>query len=480
LPLATDMPTRTATLLLALCFAFACEDILPVETVNLCEQPDPPSAECPQCDSEPFAADCPQCRGDVPESGCQNAAMADGGGSGGGGAAAGNAGGRGGASGAGRGGSNAGAGASGGAGAGAGSGAGAGQDGGPCAACPEAQPLCFAGSECVQCLEHDDCASEGGPRCDPASHSCVQCLSHEDCSGSRARCDDEQSTCVECLFDADCDASEPVCGSDRSCGPCAGDADCADRAGTTRCDTSTGPRGGECVQCLDHAGCSNPTPECDDGECSACTGNAACAGRGGDADVCNLRADAATAGHCVECTEATEAAKCDDNACNQATGACTNVLRGSVLPCNACVADSQCMAASKCVPFEFDGETIGTFCFLEDGPSTNCADVDGTRRPYSRSEALTSIDGDGGNFCLPVTTCRAVDDATGSTPRSCMSGSGTDNGLCGMPNVNDGYCPDSGPAMGKCSYICQQHADCPESGATSCAGPATQKFCQAP
>jgi hypothetical protein len=52
--------------------------------------------------------------------------------------------------------------------------------------------------------------------------------------------------------------------------------------------------------------------------------------------------------------------------------------------------------------------------------------------------------------------------------------------MCGVTGVNDGICPDSGPAMDKCSYFCLEHADCPVTGPTSCAGGVGQKFCQAP
>src|SRR6185295_11894127 len=60
--------------LAVVCFLlFACEDILPVENVDLCEGDRPASADCTQCKATPIPQDCPQCRDGSPDPKCENA-----------------------------------------------------------------------------------------------------------------------------------------------------------------------------------------------------------------------------------------------------------------------------------------------------------------------------------------------------------------------------------------------------------------------
>jgi hypothetical protein len=472
--------TRSCWLLLAAlvspAWLLGCEDILPVETVRRCEG-DAPPADCTCADdaeqlSEDIgtrAAICPECQGDNPHPDCENAQPAGAGGGGG------NSGGTGGL--------DASVGGTGGAGSGANAGTGGGSasggsDGGgpdPCATCPDTRPLCLGGMLCVQCLEHDDCSDVGG-RCEPTSHRCVGCLEHDDCGGNAPRCDLDDHACVECLVDTDCGAAEPVCGPDHRCQGCSDDVPCEAREGTEFCDTRAASATlGQCVQCLEHTHCGNPTPQCTNSVCMPCTGDDACEMREGT-EVCNTRDDAETVGHCVECTGASEVQQCGQDACKQTTGECTDVRRGTLLACEPCEADSQCDDNLKCVPHEFDGQALGAFCFFEDGASSACADDDNARRPYSKSTPGTSIDGAMGAYCLPNTTCKAVEDAlamgvgggkTCSTP-----------GECGVSDLNDGDCPGSGGAAGQCTYQCDSDADCPSIGFTHCLGSGADLFCQ--
>jgi hypothetical protein len=87
-----------------------------------------------------------------------------------------------------------------------------------------------------------------------------------------------------------------------------------------------------------------------------------------------------------------------------------------------------------------------------------------------------SVDGAEGNYCLPVTTCKAVEDSV-----AMGSGGGKTCSIpadCGESGISDGDCPDSGGAMGKCSYQCDEDFDCPFIGFTRCAGSNANKFCQ--
>jgi hypothetical protein len=177
----------------------------------------------------------------------------------------------------------------------------------------------------------------------------------------------------------------------------------------------------------------------------------------------------------VECTGATEAERCGDNACKQSTGECTAVERGTLLACQACEADSECAARLKCVDHVFGAQSFGTHCFFEQG-TTGCADADVGRRPYSKPAMLTSVDGEEADYCFPITTCKAVEDATAmgvGGGKTCST-----QAACGDVDVNDGYCPDSGGAMGKCSYQCEENYDCPGTGFTLCSGTGADKFCQ--
>jgi hypothetical protein len=201
--------------------------------------------------------------------------------------------------------------------------------------------------------------------------------------------------------------------------------------------------------------------------------DAACAGREG-VEVCNTRQDAETVGQCVQCTGATEGVQCPGTACEQSMGVCTDVPRRTLLACAPCVADTQCVADLRCVEHVLGTRTLGSFCFFFEQTAISCTDAG--RRMYRRPMMLSSLDGSEGEYCMPITSCKAIDDATS------MGSSGgkmcDNNNDCGVVSLSDGFCADSGGAVDQCSYLCEQDHDCPSSGATRCLGTPPNAFCQ--
>jgi len=130
----------------------------------------------------------------------------------------------------------------------------------------------------------------------------------------------------------------------------------------------------------------------------------------------------------------------------------------------------------KCVQHSFGTPStpLGTFCFTRaDGTDHRCANYHPPLQPYSVEHATTSVDGTADTYCLPVTSCAAYADVVAALgPTSC-----TTDDQCGAPALVDGYCLQSGPAMGKCSYECQSANDCPQNGFINCTG-TTTKHCQ--
>jgi hypothetical protein len=264
------------------------------------------------------------------------------------------------------------------------------------------------------------------------------------CSAPAAVCDPGSDQCVQCLAKTDCNPGQ-VCTDQRTCVQCVADDDCQE-ATAARCD----PNANACLGCNQDAHCTRfaATPVCNE-----------------------------ASGHCVACTLDTEAARCGTKACALSTGTCTTTDRGTVTACYACQADAECLNGMKCVEQTFGNpaQSVGTFCFLRaDSTDHRCANFHpATSRPYSLELATTSVDGTADTYCLPVTTCAAYADVVGGLgPKSCATDS-----ECGAPALADGFCLQSGPAIGKCSYECLSANDCPENGFINCTGAAT-KHCQ--
>lgn len=215
----------------------------------------------------------------------------------------------------------------------------------------------------------------------------------------------------------------------------------------------------ECVECLETTDCDDPTKSvCDEGACVGCEENADCE-RFADTPVCDEGS-----GACVECTPDTEAARCGDFTCSSLTNTCTNQEPGLLDACDACESDSQCAPDRMCVQHRFgvDETDVGYFCFLVKG-ATGCGDTVELRRPYRRSVEAISLDGSAlETYCFPpaTTTCEGIRDTQN---KSC-----TQDSECGVPELNDGYCPTTGPGAGLCSYPCGGGVDC--NGVLSCGG----------
>jgi hypothetical protein len=472
-----------------LCFAvacialFACEDILPVENVDLCEGDHPTSADCDQCKRVPIPAGCPQCHTGSIDQDCENATPNGG---------SGNNGGTGGKSGssatdggkpsdAGKGGTGVG-GSSGNSAAGdSGSGSsGTGGTGGMSGTGESgAGAGGSAGSPAPKCDSHDDCQNPT-PQCNTRG-VCVACSNSGACANRDAtpHCDSQSGSstrgqCVECTANSHCTApAKPECGEGGVCVACTGNEGCKD---PLKCNTEpTSAQLGQCVQCLSNTDCTDlANPECtEDNVCVPCTGNDACTNRPGTTK-CNLDGLPDIKGHCVECTGASEDEICGTKSCKRSTGRCTNTTQGMRTGCQTCEADSECVSGAHCVTQDFDQTHVGTYCFFVDDDSRNCADVDAALRPFSTSTTLTSIDGMEAAYCMPVATCDAIADATAMGVNGGKTCSAiTDD--CGAVGLNDGICLSS-----QCSYNCSTDADCPSTGFTSCKGSGLSKFCVLP
>jgi hypothetical protein len=296
-------------------------------------------------------------------------------------------------------------------------------------------------------VQNTDCTSDIlRPQCEPSSHTCVACTTDEHCGPNAPQCDTSVHECVQCLESDDCAtvAGKPVCNTDaHACVECNADADCGDPQ-KARCEEHV------CEACTADAQCTHlsATPVCDE------------PGR-----------------RCVACTADTEAQRCGSKACKRSTGECTDKDRGGTTACGTCEADSECVTGARCVVHRVSNQDLGSFCFFDSVAQGGCADTVGAVRPYSQPSPtpLGSIDGVTATYCLPptATSCKGIADAIagGVGAKAC-----TTNDDCGEPNVSDGFCIDSGPAMGQCSYNCINSYECPQSGFTSC--PAMPSFCQ--
>lgn len=239
------------------------------------------------------------------------------------------------------------------------------------------------------------------------------------CIGDTPICNEDAETCVECLETEDCEEA--------------------------LCDTESN----KCVQCLENADCIETDASlCDAGTCSSCTQDDDCTHLS-DTPVCDE-----VSGTCVECTSDTEEELCGEFSCSSLTHTCTTTTRGLLGTCEACEADSECATDRKCIMDQFEGADVGYFCFLEQG-TTGCGDMISARRPYRTIVETTSLDGtEPQNFCLPPnsTTCQGIKDTQSV---NCAT-----SDECGLPNLDDGYCPDSGDGAGFCSYLCGGALDC--------------------
>jgi hypothetical protein len=155
------------------------------------------------------------------------------------------------------------------------------------------------GYSCQSCEDHSSCDNFEKPLCDAETHTCLPCNDPsidepESCEGrspgapvcvtsgefegycaacnpetnqgcwpAAPFCADDGLSCEECLEPGDCpDGFE--CSPNQECIGCASDADCTDNPAGAQCVSVEG--GKACRYCDpdDHAGCSPPTPVCND------------------------------------------------------------------------------------------------------------------------------------------------------------------------------------------------------------------------
>lgn len=351
---------------------------------------------------------------------------------------------------------------------------GAGGDAGPAdctrdAECPATRPQCNPAGECVTCTSSAACEGRDAlPYCKtsrgPQRGECVACLEDDHCEGSSAGSYCLDNACVPCKIHADCtDLEKPQCGDDGQCRGCTDNDACEGRTGTEACVTAAGPNRGHCVGCIDHADCSNPTPQCTNNECKPCSSNAACADRTGTT-VCDTSDRDDLGGTCVQCTASSYAA-CGTSGgtpyvCNVLTDTCTTSLAGSAQPCQPCVADDQCRSGTICMRTRFGEADTGYHCLWRqdaDGagaPNGDCLNV----RPYVGTESTwLSIEGDDPTVCKPArTTCKAQNEFLNT---SCTGPTTEGHAQCGVENVADAYCApfNSGHF---CTIPCVSFLDC--------------------
>jgi hypothetical protein len=475
---------------------FACSDIAPVDTVDLCKGDDPPSDSCGQCKTAPYAAECPRCKRSPIDPNCANAVDAGHGGNGG----ANGTGGAGDTGGVGPGGSGSGGtdamvqdgGGTGGVGTAGSGGSGSGGSA-PCGSCPKNKPQCLD-TKCVECIDGADCAPST-PQCDPFSHTCVECLTDDQCKSQGKVCDENTNTCVACEIDKDCkDITAPQCKS-HECKPCTDQTACEGRKNTEHCDTGTSsPTKGQCVQCLAHGDCKNPKPQCSTArKCVACTKDEACVDRE-DETVCDTDSWSDSQGECVECT-GTKYGPCKDGnteyVCDSQKRKCSSDedhVKGGTGVCGGCISDAECNTGMVCVDLEYGNPTkdTGWFCqWKEDAPGTDaphgsCANV----RPFVNTAPFESddpdvitVDRNNVTVCtLAASTCQAYQDFR-SNGINCNVGTAQapdlDDGLCGFDyssnpandqtNGNqDAYCDLFATDTYRCTMRCASDDDCPE------------------
>lgn len=293
--------------------------------------------------------------------------------------------------------------------------------------CPTTEPC--PGARCVDAASPDD---DGGAPDAPAPDDAGPCGGA--CEGETPRCDALRGACVACLDASDCAGrpGTPAC-VEGACVACASDADCADPA-RAACDLTTHT----CGPCAEDAACAHleGTPACDAGTCVGCVDNADCAASEG---------------------------------CEPARRACRAFSPGAAGLCAPCVRDAECQAGQRCVPMAYDDPAtaaadpvdVGAHCLFREeatGPGAPGGDCFAFR-PYVRSAAVTSVDGEATSVCtLRVSTCEALADYS-STRCSTLDSVG--DAECGAAGVPDGVCRMAGATANLCTVYCVSDLDCP-------------------
>lgn len=297
---------------------------------------------------------------------------------------------------------------------------------------------------------------EGGNAGDAAAGGTEPC--DAECSGERSVCDIPTDTCVACTSNTHCDDDAPLCDTaSHTCVECTSDEAGACKDATPVCNPDTN----RCVECLDNEPCTNPAASlCNASHrCAPCVDNGDCSHLS-ESGVCDD-------GTCVECTVADETA-CGQHSCDPAANRCTTTRRGTLYPCEPCLADSECVGAEqsdpeqRCVPMHFQGDIrTGGFCLRP--VAKGCV------RPYMTVLNRPSLSGaESEAYCgIPeeATRCEAITDMVAS--RACAG----DDSACGCPRDWAGNCLEAGSGGmcrkinalpdDRCTYPCGALNQCP-------------------
>jgi len=123
-----------------------------------------------------------------------------------------------------------------------------GPDAGDCLFCPESEPVCVNGTECVQCaggVNEQKYCTDRDQVCDVENQVCVDCLDDTQCTAPNAsRCDLDNNVCAGCQTAAQCDDVEGLPASDNACDDgicreCTPETEAETCPGGTSCDPET-------------------------------------------------------------------------------------------------------------------------------------------------------------------------------------------------------------------------------------------------
>lgn len=176
--------------------------------------------------------------------------------------------------------------------------------------CSDDASVCPRGFQCStlgqcqrECTVDDDCTAAGFGSCNIQEGVCGQCTFNSDCSGATPVCDSTTSQCVGCLDDDDCTVEGVAAGrfceqGTRTCQTgCNDDLDCA---GGQRCSGATPTSAGRCIECtpgteVNDCAVKAPKVRCEPTDllCVECLSNADCTSAQCDLDL----------NRCVECVE---------------------------------------------------------------------------------------------------------------------------------------------------------------------------------
>jgi hypothetical protein len=335
-------------------------------------------------------------------------------------------------------------------------------------ACSGTKAVCNESAKtCVECLGDSNCLGNK-PACDTSTHTCVQCIKDENCAaaspacdaascpGATLACNTANNTCVQCMGNGNCSGDTPLCdSSSHSCVECLAPTDCM-KPGFSACINGT------CEPCLSNADCSHISGK---GVCKESSSGDADAGASTDAGTIS---DAGVGtGLCVQCT-GTQYSACGQSngknlVCDSQTNTCSTNTEHSAGLCKTCVSDAQCPLGEMCVDEQFNGKSVGYFCFYRQGDTGNGAPAScfSNGRPYSGVlKNAVSIDGQMADICsLRVSTCPALNQFSQT---NCTSATSTANeNLCGFAPGVDSKCVETTTAgVFSCTVTCGNDIDC--------------------